>query len=311
MTLPRSRRGTAAAAAAAALLALAACSSGSDDGGGSDAGPAAAASMADEPADNAGYSDEKSLRVRSGVDEVEEAPGMEKAIISTGNVALESKDVEQAAFDVQQVVDEYGGEITDQKTNTDQKGEVRHARMVVRVPSDSFGEAFADLEDAADLTSSSSTSEDVTTQVIDNQVRIRAQRRSIQRIAVLLDRAQSIRDIVSIEAQLTRRQADLDSLEQQQAYLQDQTSMSTITVTIERTPAEPKDEKDEEESGFLVGLSDGWDALGRFGTAVATVTGQVLPFAAVLLLLAAPVWLLVRGVVRRRPKGAVATDAGS
>lgn len=309
MRIPRSRRSTAAAAVAIAVLTLAACSAGSGDSG-ADAGgvaPGPAGVAEGEAADEGGaLADGASVENASARDA--DAPGMEKAIISTGNVALESTDVEQAAFDIQQVADRYAGQITDQKTTTDDEGDVRHARMVLRVPAADFDAAFAELEDVADLTSSSSTSEDVTTQVIDNQVRIEAQRRSIRRIAVLLDRATSIRDIVSIESQLTRRQADLDSLEQQQAYLKDQTSLSTITVTVERT-ATPDLDEEEDESGFLAGLSDGWDALGSFGSGVATLTGNVLPFAAVLLLIGVPGWLLVRGAVRRRPKGAPPADA--
>lgn len=303
--LPRflSSRRTAAAASAAALLALAACSgSGGDDSGADNDMGAAAEAPAPAEGDAAlreGLSYEAEDAAGGVVDQ--DAPEMEKAVISTGNVALESDDVEQAAFDVQQVVDEHGGEITDHKTNTDDEGDVRHARMVIRVPAEEFHDAFADLEQAADLTSSSSTSEDVTTQVIDNQVRIRAQRRSIQRIEVLLDRAQSIRDIMAIETQLTRRQADLDSLEQRQAYLQDQTSLSTITVSIERTAEEPQNEK-EDESGFVAGLSDGWDGLKAFGTWTGERAGNLLPFAGIGLLIGVPTWLLVRGAVRRRSK---------
>lgn len=301
-SLPRflSTRRTAAAASLAALMALAACASGS----GGDESSADAGSVAEMPAPAEGEANRDAVMADTAGRDV---PEMEKAIISTGNVALESKDVEQAAFDVQQVVDEYGGDITDHKTNTDDEGEVRHARMVIRVPADNFHAAFADLEQAADLTSSSSTSEDVTTQVIDNQVRIRAQRRSIQRIEVLLDRAQSIRDIMAIETQLTRRQADLDSLEQRQAYLQDQTSLSTITVSIERTP-EKQETEEEDESGFLAGLSDGWDGLKAFGTWVGERTGNLLPFAGIGLLIGVPAWLLVRGAVRRRPKAPAASS---
>lgn len=302
-SLPRflSTRRTAAAASLAALMALAACASGS----GGDESSADAGSVAEMPAPAEGEANRDAVMADTAGRDV---PEMEKAIISTGNVALESKDVEQAAFDVQQVVDEYGGDITDHKTNTDDEGEVRHARMVIRVPADNFHAAFADLEQAADLTSSSSTSEDVTTQVIDNQVRIRAQRRSIQRIEVLLDRAQSIRDIMAIETQLTRRQADLDSLEQRQAYLQDQTSLSTITVSIERTPEKQETEEEEDESGFLAGLSDGWDGLKAFGTWVGERTGNLLPFAGIGLLIGVPAWLLVRGAVRRRPKAPAASS---
>ena len=145
--------------------------------------------------------------------------------------------------------------------------------------------------------------------MIDNAVRIRAQRRSLRRIEVLLDRAVSIRDIVRIESQLTRRQADLDSLKQQQAFLRDQTSMSTVTVNIQLTPderAKPK-KKDDDDAGFLLGAGrTGFKALVVFAVGLATVFGALLPWAVVLLLVGGPLWLLVRRLRRRDPAPAPA-----
>ncbi len=167
------------------------------------------------------------------------------------------------------------------------------------------------LEEVAELESSSRNSEDVTTTVIDNEVRIRAQTESLKRIEVLLARAQTIRDIVSIESQLTRRQADLDSLKSQQAYLADQTSMSTITVFLEQKPepVEKKKVEQDDATGFLAGLGSGWDALKSFTTGAATVVGALLPFAGLFLVLGFPVWLLLRNLARRHPAPVAATAA--
>jgi len=219
-----------------------------------------------------------------------------RKIIAKGNVSLHSDDVELTIADVVRITDEYGGEITERETTTNKEGDLRTARLLLRIPVGAFTDALADLEDAADLQSSNSGAEDVTTKVIDTQVRIRAQRRSLARVEELLDRAQSISDIIRIEGQLTRRQADLDSLVQRLDYLQNQTSMSTITVNIALPPKEKEEPKKEEpeEAGFLAGLEDGWKALKSFGTDVATLSGQVLPFAVVLLLLGGPLLLLVR-----------------
>ena len=104
--------------------------------------------------------------------------------------------------------------------------------------------------------------------MIDTQVRIRAQRRSLARVEALFDRAQSISDIIRIESQVSRRQADLESLERRLSYLNDQTSMSTISVNISLPPEEKKEKKEEkkepEEAGFFAGLSDGWNAFKDF-----------------------------------------------
>ena len=232
----------------------------------------------------------------------EEPDAMERAIISKGNVQLNSDDVEKAAFEVQALVDKVGGEITDRETSTDDEGEVRLARLVLRIPAENYSDAFDALEkiEGANLTSSSSTSEDVTTQIIDIDSRIRAQRASLSRVEVLLGQATSIRDIVAIESQLTQRQADLDSMVKRLAFLRDQTSMSTVTVNIQRTEDVPKKEKEDDDDGFLSGLEAGWNALTSFGTGLATVAGAVLPWSIALLIIGGLCWPFLRRINLRR-----------
>jgi len=240
------------------------------------------------------------------------APGADiplqtRAVISTGTVTLRSEDVGQARFDVQKVVDAHRGEISDEQTATDTKGRVDRSRLVIRVPSEFFDEVMQDLGKVAELRSAKRSSEDVTTEVIDIGVRVRAQEKSLERIELLLARAKNLREIIAIESQLTRRQAELDSLKAQQAYLADQTSLSTITVFLERTEKAAKVEKDEA-TGFLAGFQSGWDALGGAATVLATGLGAVLPFAVLLLLLGVPAWLLTRSLLRRRRVGPLAAE---
>ena len=179
--------------------------------------------------------------------------------------------------------------------------------MVLRIPTAEFDDAMSELEKVAPLVSSKRQSADVTTQVLDIDVRVEAQQRSIDRIQVLFDHATSIKDIVSIEGELSRRQADLASLQAQQRYLADQTSMSTITLAVERTPKATKPKpKDHDEAGFLSGLSDGWGALKTFLVASSTVAGALLPWLVLVLVLAIPGWPLFRRL-RRRESAAPAT----
>ena len=136
--------------------------------------------------------------------------------------------------------------------------------MVLRIPSRSFDEAMPDLKAVPDveLDSANTNEDDVTTKVIDTRTRIEAQRRSIARITVLFDRAESIRDIMAIEAELSQRQADLDSLEQTAAYLAGQTTLSTIVVSIDQIPEKKAEtEPETDEAGFVAGFKAGWDGL--------------------------------------------------
>ena len=314
------RRGRALGSLAAlALLAttVAGCSSGSNTdstgsggSGGSTGAPAPAAKVrgaegqvaSPEQQSAGGTTDSLS----AAFDAAGSAPGGQdapsaKSVISSGNVALRSRDVAQARFDVQKVVDRYRGEVSQESTETDKEGEINRSRLVLRIPSASFAEAMTALEDAADLISSDTNLDDVTTEVIDVQVRLRVQKRSIARISQLLDRAQSIRDIVNIEGQLSRRQAQLGSLERRQAYLADQTAMSTVTVSLERTPEKKAPvAKAKDSTGFVAGLKAGWEGLSTVAVGIATVVGAVLPFLVVLLVLLLPGWPLTRRLLRRR-----------
>ena len=292
--------------------ALAACSSASDSDGGD-------ASSGSEMSDQVAAGSPAKAESRGGIGAPAEdstssaesastvadlsSPPSERAVISTGTVSLRSKDVAEARREMQRVVDAQGGDITNENTETDEEGTTSYSRLVVRVPSAKFSAAMLALEEAAELRASNRGAEDVTTQVIDTDVRVRAQQASLKRVELLLSRAESLKDIIWIESQLTSRQAELDSLNSQQSWLRDQTTLSTITVDI--TAVTEKTKKKEDEAGFLAGLRGGIKALTASTAALATVIGALVPFAILLLVLGFPVWLVVR---RRRAAPAPLAD---
>lgn len=300
MTSPTRGRGLALAAAAALLTstAVACTASDSDDSGTSSGAGSAADERTAELAEGASPANLSAVDASGGgTDGAGEAPA-QQAVISQGNVQLKDDDVGQAIFEVRKVVDLHQGVIEQDATETDDDGRPLRARMVLRIPAGDFGAAMVALGQVGTLIASSSTSEDVTTTVLDNNVRVEVEKRSIRRISVLLDQATSIRDIVSIESQLSQRQADLASLERQQRYLADQTTMSTITVSVERTGPKAKPERDR--TGFLAGLGAGWKGMSTFAVALSTVFGALLPWVALLVILAVPGWPLLRRLRRGR-----------
>jgi hypothetical protein len=296
---------------------LAACSS--DDSGG-DAASGEASS--ETSSDSAGSSSDSSSGSSSGADRSTSqgdtagagdgsadgptTPEMQRSVISSGTVSLAGEDVRETRRDVQRVVDAQGGEITEETTETDSEGDTSYVRMVVRVPSAKFGETMSALEQVGVLRSSDRGSEDVTTQVIDNGARVRAQEASLRRVELLLADARDLKDVIWIESQLTGRQAELDSLKSQQSWLADQTSLSTITVDISTHQVVEDEPEEERPAGFLAGLDGGSKALGAVVTVLSTILGALLPFAAVALVLGLPVWLVVRR--RRASAPRVATD---
>jgi hypothetical protein len=293
--------------AAGVLVLLSSCSSDSDGGSSSSDSAARDAGAGEVAAASASGAVPVASTGKSG-DQPGSASGAtieQQKVISTGNVQLRSDDVGQAIFDVRKVVDGYRGTIAEDDTETDDDGAPLRSRMVVRIPTADFDHAMTELEKVATLVSSKRQSQDVTTQVLDMDARVESQRRSIDRIQVLFDHATSIKDIVSIESELSRRQADLESLESQQRYLADQTSMSTITLSVERTPGTVKPKPEHHDAaGFLAGLSGGWGAMNTFLVGASTVAGALLPWLVLALVLAIPGWPLARRLRRRTTSAA-------
>ena len=68
--------------------------------------------------------------------------------------------------------------------------------------------------------------------------RIKTQRASVARIRELMDQATKLSDVVTLEGELSSRQADLESLLAQQTSLKDRTSLATITLSLSETAGE-------------------------------------------------------------------------
>ncbi|MFZ4187194.1 DUF4349 domain-containing protein, partial [Streptomyces pseudogriseolus] len=200
-------------------------------------------------------------------------------IIRTASLTVRVKDVPTALDEARTAAVNAGGYVGDETTRRDGRGHER-TRVVLRVPVDAYEEVLADLEGTGTLIERSANAEDVTGQVVDVESRIRSQRASVARIRELMDRATRLSDVVTLEGELSSRQADLESLLAQQASLKDRTSLATITLTLSETPVRKAAEK-EDDPGFLDALAGGWGVFLTLLRWLTVALGAVLPFAVV------------------------------
>lgn len=170
-----------------------------------------------------------------------------------------------------------------------------YGEITVSVPSSELDAVVAELGRVGKVIRSTATSEDVGARVVDTQSRLQTMRVSVERVRGFLAQAKDLNQIVALEAELTRRQADLEALEAQLAALKDSVAMSPVQVSLTTVPGVIDDEPDD--AGFLAGLRNGWDAFTTSATVMLTVVGALLPFAVLAALVAVPLWLWLR---RRR-----------
>ncbi|MFD6288778.1 DUF4349 domain-containing protein [Streptomyces sp. NPDC060205] len=284
-------------------LALTGCTASDDGGSDSSAGDKAADSDARDA--GAGAAAEGSA-ADSGADgskgrKAAPVPGPAVHIIHTASLTVQVKDVPKSLAEARTVVENAGGLVGDETTDRDSEGRER-SRVVLRVPAEKYEEVRTELEGSGKLLDLKAKAEDVTEQVVDVDSRVKTQRASVARIRELMDRASKLSDVVTLEGELSSRQADLESLLAQQASLKDRTSLATITLSLSETPVKKAAEDDD--PTFADALGGGWDAFVSMFRWIALALGAVLPFlvGAALLL-----FLWVRFLRGRTPRGAAAT----
>jgi hypothetical protein len=287
------RTGKALVAGALLVILLGACSSG---GGGSASDSSDSAGVAaPEAVSKAGADSGSAVRGKNAIDTTDLQP---RSVIKTGRVSLESKDLGTVRDEIDRLLARYGGYVDQESTNHDSKGRVSSSELQLRVPSQDFDTVLTAFGDFATVTDVEQSAEDVTTEVIDVDARVRTAEVSLERLRKFLGRSANVDAVIRLESEIAQREADLASLRAQQRYLAGQTSLATISVQMSRTDTPSKDDP-LSDAGFLTGLRNGWNALVDVAVVGATVAGALLPFALVATLVLVPLTLWLRA--RRRP----------
>lgn len=276
------------AALATGVLALSACSGGasSSDGSSGVTAPASQDSASEDSAgsdgDEAGPAPATSGEV-TGVALVQAAPGA--SLIRTGELEVVVDDVRAAADDAARVVAAAGGLLEAEERSDD--GSYAVATLRLRVPPAAFDTTVGRLADLGEERSRRLGSEDVTEQVVDLESRLATQRASVARVRALLSEADDLGEVVLVEAELTKRTADLEALEARLASLTARVDLSTITLRLAAEDAPPATAGS---PGFRDGLRGGWEALLAMVRVVGATAGALLPFSPLLLGLGYLVW---------------------
>ncbi|MFC8451174.1 DUF4349 domain-containing protein [Kitasatospora sp. NPDC057223] len=246
-----------------------------------------------------------------------------RLIAYTAQLALLTDDVEKAAQQARSLTAGAGGYVGKEtvsgsagsgRPGGDADGHAMTGQIVLKVPSSSYQQVLDGLAGLGQVLSRSSQADDLTQQAVDVASRLQSQQASVERVRALMSEARSLSDIVSLESELSRRQADLESLQRQQQELVSRTSLSTITLNLQRETAAPLPVA-EKKDGFWASvgsaLGGGWHVLGAIVKGLLVALAAVSPFLLVLGPLGWMIWFVNRrGAARKasRPAPAEASD---
>ncbi|MFE9138601.1 DUF4349 domain-containing protein [Streptomyces sp. NPDC007355] len=204
-------------------------------------------------------------------------------VIRTASLTVEVADVTKAVATARRVTAGADGRVENESTERIDDSHVA-SHLVLRVPQERYDTVLTELAGTGKLLGRKADAKDVTEQVVDVESRIATQRASVARVRALMQRAEKLADVVTLEGELSRRQSDLEALLAQQSSLKDRTSMATITLQLTEKQKQAPAPAEEGRPGFGDALSGGWNALVGVVTWIGIILAALAPWLAVALI---------------------------
>jgi hypothetical protein len=228
----------------------------------------------------------------------------ERKVIRNAELTVEIESPAEAQRRLASVAESHGGFVVTSESRQDARaGGAKSAQIVVlemRVPADQFDAVMSAARGVGGRVSGEKISgRDVTEEYIDLEARLRAQRALEAQILEIMKRAQRVSDALEVNAQLAQVRSEIERLEGRRRFLENQSSLSTIKITLEP----PAPFVSAETAGFATGVrrafGDGVDFAAALVIGLVRVVVTLLPVAVLLCLPAWPAWRYLRRRLRR------------
>ena len=229
-----------------------------------------------------------------------------RKLIRNVDLSLETREFDKAVADLNDLVARLGGyiEYSDiSGRSLDYKGDFyrRNAHFVARIPAEKLGEATGTIEEICNVTSRSESVNDITDAYYDVDGRLRTLRIEEERLLALLEKAEKLEDMLTIESHLSEIRYQIEKLTGQLNRYDNQVNYSTVSMYLQEVVEYTEKTPEPISFGQRIGRSfkNSLSFIGDFGEGLLLTLVSVLPFLLVYGSAAAVVVFLVIKLVRR------------
>jgi len=137
--------------------------------------------------------------------------------------------------------------------NMTKRDEYYYINAVLKISPEKF-DAFIDfISDNTEIINLRSSTTDITDSYIDTALRLKSRKAALEQYYVMLDKATSINEILSIQRTINDLTADIESMEGKLIYFDKQVSECTVTISISQADDQSKPKKQVSFSAMSLG----------------------------------------------------------
>ena len=178
------------------------------------------------------FNEESFGEVEGGTDEQAALVSQQRIIIRTVNMQLVVREVAGSVDDISLLARNAGGWVVSSNRSAKYIGSV-----AVRVPADQLDAFVLSLRNlAVEVDSESSTSRDVTDEYVDNKSRLTSLQATEEALLGLLDQARSVEDALAVQRELSKLQANIESIQGRIKFLEETAAFSLVNVGLRLAP---------------------------------------------------------------------------
>lgn len=203
-----------------------------------------------------------------------------RKIIENIELSLQTKEFTELLQKVEQEIAKLGGYVEESTTSglDPESYRYRSAHLVVRIPSKQSGSFDAFLSENSVVTSRRVTTEDVTLQYVDMESRVKALNLEKEALEAILQKAESVEDIISVRSQLTEVIYQIESYESKLRTYDNLVDYCTINIHINEVERTTVVEKQNVWQKIGTNLKNNFENVGKAIVAIFVFLVSAIPY---------------------------------
>lgn len=227
----------------------------------------------------------------------------QRKLIKTVNLDVETETFDTLMANVYAKTESLGGYVESSYTynGSNYRGnQKRNANLTLRIPAEHLEEFLSAVSEISNVISRNDNVTDITLQYVDMQSHKEALKTEQTRLLELLEQAESVEDIITIESRLSEVRYQIESMESQLRTMDNQVSYSTVYLYIDEvarlTPVKEQTTWEKISTGFSESLYHVGNGIKNFFIGILINLPYLVVWAVILLI----AFFAVKGIIKIR-----------